>query len=77
MGNNRAENLLPTLEDTVVMGIDIDIALRRLPQNERRAMVLSHWGYTQREIGKFLGISQIGVLKMLRRAKSKLKVILA
>ena len=77
MGKNSVENLLPTLEDTVVMGIDMNIALRRLPQNERRVVLLEYGGYTQREIGEVLGISQRHAGRTLKRAKSKLKVILA
>jgi len=77
MGNNRVEDLSPTLEETALMGVDINIALRELTHNEQRAVVLGHWGYTQREIGEFLGISQRHAGRTLHRAKSKLKVILA
>jgi len=63
--------------ENIDLSIDVNIALQQLPQNERRAVVLEHWGYSQCEIGEFLGFSQRGVGKMIDRAKEKLRKILA
>jgi len=51
----------------------LDVALRRLPEQQRRALLLREWqGLTYREIGDALGLSQPAVETLLFRARQSL-----
>ena len=48
--------------------------LRRLPENERRVMMLYYFGEMRvREIGEFLGVSVNTIKSQLRRARKRLQ----
>jgi RNA polymerase sigma factor (sigma-70 family) len=51
----------------------LDLALRRMPEQQRRALLLREWqGLTYREIGQTLGLSQPAVETLLFRARQSL-----
>jgi RNA polymerase sigma-70 factor (ECF subfamily) len=61
----------------VALDRDLTAALRRLPPKLSAALVLRHYhGYTNREIGAAIGVSERTVNKRLRIAGAKMRALL-
>jgi RNA polymerase sigma factor (sigma-70 family) len=72
-------NLLTTQDwDRLFTWMDIELALEALSDYERRCLVSSLIeGYTQEEIAARLHVSQEAVMKQIKKAKRKMRNILA
>jgi len=67
------QDRLPAQESDHEELFGLDDALRAMPQQQRRALLLREWqGFTYREIGEALGLSQAAVETLLFRARRSL-----
>lgn len=62
------------MEDGIVEQIALREAIRALPERERTVIVLRYYrGFTQDRVSKVLGVSQVQISRMEKRAMAKLR----
>lgn len=65
-------------EDALVENIALRACVDALPQKERMTVLLRHWrGFTQEQTARVLGVSQVQVSRLERRALQRLREQLA
>jgi RNA polymerase sigma factor (sigma-70 family) len=52
--------------------LDLDQIIAALPPNQRRAVLLYGWGYTQQEIAEKTGVTQQAISKILKNVVVKM-----
>jgi len=57
----------------LVLRLDLEIAMKRLPLRQRQAIELAGAGHNQEEIARILGIRQQSANELLEKARAALK----
>ena len=62
-----------SFEDVLIHRMEMEEVLDQMTEKQRRVFVLYGRGYTQQEIGRMMGVSQVAISKHLRTALEKVK----
>ena len=52
--------------------LDLDQIIAALPPNQRRAVLLYGWGYSQKEIADITGVSEAAICQLFKRIVKKM-----